>query len=164
MIQLLSEEECHGPITLAPFDLAGQREMARLALSVCGGVGPLFGDGLRMGAGMGPLAPAVNAAVGAMIAGVIRLAGQRAHRRASRRIGETYIGPEAAYFNGAYYCWATWGVGLLGVCSHGGERAVLSPTIGMNPNRNYELRVLVPSGREDEAKYIARLPGSSVSR
>jgi hypothetical protein len=148
----------------AEAEWAGRRAEARLAVVVFGVFGLLLGLGLWLGAGVGPLGlvggGAVGVALGAGIGWVTRHLGRRAYRRALRRVGETYIGPEAAYFNGSYHCWATWGVRLLCVAYHEGETSVLSLTIGMNANRNYTLRILVPSGREEEARRVARWLGS----
>jgi hypothetical protein len=147
----------------AEAEWAGKRAEAHRVLIVFGALGLLIGVCLWLRSGMGPLGlvvgGATGAAVGALIGSVIRHAGERAYRRAVRRVGETYIGPEAAYVNGTYHCWATWGIRLLDVSLHQDERTVLSMTIGMTSKHSHTLRVLVPSGREHEAKQVVRLLG-----
>jgi hypothetical protein len=83
------------------------------------------------------------------------------YRRALRRVGETYIGPQGVYFNGMYHTWDSFGLGLKGVQLREGDPAVLEVTIG-NPSPTYSgftLRVLVPAGHEEEARWLVKVFG-----
>ncbi|MBY0228100.1 MAG: hypothetical protein K2W96_02350 [Gemmataceae bacterium] len=98
-----------------------------------------------------------GALLGGIIALIVLRVGQAAYRRAQRMVGVTCIGPQAAYFNGTYHCWATFGIRLLGVDLHqGGESTVLTLNYGMDSEANSTLRLLVPAGKEDEARELVR--------
>jgi hypothetical protein len=93
------------------------------------------------------------AGLGALIYGLARLSSRLSYNRARRGPSDTWIGAHGAYVNHAYHTWATWGWGLQSIVLVEGRPAVLELTIGLQ-HQNYTLRVLVPEGREDEAREV----------
>jgi hypothetical protein len=98
---------------------------------------------------------------------LMRFFGQASYGRAQRRVGETYIGPNGIYFNGKYHTWLSFGIGLQDIQVLEGKPTVvevsIGPTEGVQASviaargrsqGGYTLRVLVPAGREEEAKKV----------
>jgi hypothetical protein len=100
---------------------------------------------------------------------LVRSFGRANYQRALRRVGETYIGPRGIYFNGWYHTWDSFGIGLQDIRVIEGKPTVVEVSIGPTAalqasafavrggtRSGYTLRVLVPAGREEEAKGLVQ--------
>jgi hypothetical protein len=91
---------------------------------------------------------------GLLHTGLLRLFfGRASYRRALRRVRETYIGPSGIYYNGKYYAWVGLGRRLESFRVIVGKPMVLHFAAHRRVYLfNRTLRVLVPTGREEEAE------------
>ena len=88
----------------------------------------------------------------------IRFAGWRTYLRMQERVGETYIGFDAAYCGECYWSWTAMNFRLMGMELVPGSPAVLVFKLRVYMGRGnytvYSYRTPVPQGREDEARRI----------
>jgi hypothetical protein len=79
---------------------------------------------------------------------------RKQYRRALERVDDTYLGPQAAFYRGAYHTWATLGLALESVALEVEEgRTFLYLTIDQM-DFSAVLKILVPAGKEDEARSV----------
>jgi hypothetical protein len=93
-----------------------------------------------------------------------RWAHWRMYRWMRQRLGETYIGADAAYTDGCYWSWTAMNFELMGVELVAGPQAVLVFTLRVYMQKGYALyryRTPVPQGREAEAQWVVQRLGGN---
>jgi hypothetical protein len=106
----------------------------------------------------------VGLSCGLLTGCIIRRFARRKHQRMCQRVGEAYIGRDAAYCDGSYWSWTMPGCSLERLELVAGPRGTLQFTLRVWQGRTgtvpHTYRIPVPAGHEEEAReVIARLTG-----
>jgi hypothetical protein len=146
------------------------RQYPRLGLIIGGLTGLILGGEAGYVLVTGVLATVLGALAGLVVVGLlsalvgwlggraVRYAGWCTYKRMQDRIGETYIGMEAAYCGECYWSWTAMNFRLMGMELTPGRPAVLVFKLRVYMGRSgyalYNYRTPVPQGREEEARQV----------